>query len=162
MLPVNPAPSSPWMAVISDTHGLLRPELMPLLEGCDGILHAGDVGGGAVLKALQAVAPVHAVRGNMDAGVWAADLPWFDVVVWQGKQIGILHDVHGLDVDPVAASLAAVIHGHTHLPTRETHRGVLYLNPGSIGPRRAGRPVSMARMWLEGDRLSAEIVTLEA
>lgn len=149
------------IGVISDTHGLLRAEAVEALRGSDRIVHAGDVGGPAILDELRALAPVHAVRGNVDRGEWSEALPATEVVEVGDTLLYLLHDLAVLDLDPAAAGFAAVIHGHSHRPSRETRDGVLYLNPGSAGPRRFHLPVTVARLTISGERLDAEIVELE-
>lgn len=151
----------PRIGVISDTHGLLRPEALRALDGADLIVHAGDVGGPEVLVALRAVAPVVAVRGNNDRGVWASTLPGTDVVETGGRSLYVLHDLKELDLDPRAAGFDAVIAGHSHQPRIERRDGVLYLNPGSAGPRRFRLPVALAWLDVGGARLEAEIVQLD-
>lgn len=146
--------------VISDTHGLLRPEALDAMQGADLILHAGDVEQPAVLDALRAVAPVHAVRGNVDRGPWAEDLPYTEVVEVNGALLYMIHIREKLDLDPAAAGFAAVIFGHSHQPGIERRDGVLYLNPGSAGPRRFKLPVTCARLWIEDGRADAEIIEL--
>ena len=148
------------LGVISDTHGLLRAEAMEALRGMDHILHAGDVGSPGILEELEEVAPVTAVRGNMDRGGWAEDLPETQVVEVGGATFYILHDLDDLDLNPAAAGFAAVVFGHTHLPESRREGGVLYLNPGSAGPVRRGKPVSLAVVEMEEGRLDPRIVTL--
>ncbi len=135
--------------VISDTHGLLRPEVLPLLADCDRILHLGDVGDDEILDALAAMAPVTAVRGNVDRTGGCAQLPETEIVTACGVLLYLLHDRQQLDLLPEAAGFAAVLSGHTHKPLVEWRRGVLFLNPGSCGPRRFRLPVSCA--WLDVD-----------
>jgi putative phosphoesterase len=148
------------VGVISDTHGLLRPEAAAALAGSDLIVHAGDVGKPDVLDGLRAIAPTTAVRGNVDSGELARGLPLSAVVEAGGLQLYVLHDLAALDLDPAAAGLAAVITGHTHRPHAETRGGVLYLNPGAAGPRRFSLPVAVARLRVVGTRLSHEIIEL--
>jgi uncharacterized protein len=148
------------VGVISDTHGLLRPEAIAALEGSDLIVHAGDVGKPDVLERLRAIAPTFAVRGNVDRGDWATALPLTDVVQVGTLQLYVLHDLSALDLDPKAAGFAAVIAGHTHRPGAEVRSGVLYLNPGSAGPRRFSLPVSLARIHVDGEHFSHDIVEL--
>ena len=138
------------VGVISDTHGLLRPEAVEALRGVDQILHAGDVGTPDILASLRAIAPTTAVRGNVDHGVWATALPLTDVVRLGGVDVYMLHDVGALDLDPVAAGFAAVISGHSHQPKAEWRRGVLFLNPGSAGPRRFTLPVTLSILRVTG------------
>lgn len=179
------------IGVISDTHGLLRPEALEALRGSELIVHAGDVVGEGILDTLAEIAPVCAVRGNMDWGHQAAALPPTSVVdlsapdgapaavhdsdghtapsgtspelaeSGHGPLAYVLHDLADLDLDPAAAGFAVVVHGHTHRPALEERSGVLYLNPGSAGPRRSGRPVSLARLRVEGAVVEAEIVELD-
>jgi len=148
------------LGVISDTHGLIRPEALRALAGVDRILHAGDIGGRDVLDALAAIAPVTAVRGNNDRGAWAQAVPETEVVDVGGQLLYLLHDLAQLDLDPMAAGFAAVITGHSHRPGQELRGGVLYLNPGSAGPRRFRLPIALARLHVGDGTLSAEIVTL--
>jgi uncharacterized protein len=151
----------PRIGVISDTHGLVRPEALRALAGADLIVHAGDVGGPEVLDALLAVAPVVAVRGNNDRGGWASALAETEVVERYGRSFYVLHDLHALDLDPRAAGFDAVIAGHSHQPRIERRDGVLFLNPGSAGPRRFRLPVSVARLDVDAGGLEAEILTLD-
>lgn len=148
------------IGVISDTHGLLRPEAVAALRGTDLILHAGDVGAPQVLDALRTIAPTVAVRGNVDTAIWATALRLTEVVEADGHAIFMLHDRDHLNVDVHAAGYAAVVFGHSHRPTVERRDGVLFLNPGSAGPRRFTLPVTVARLTVSGARLTPEIVTL--
>ncbi len=150
------------VGVISDTHGLLRPQALDALRGCDLIIHAGDVGAPDVLEPLRALAPLHVVRGNVDRGSWAARLPTTARVDAGGHPFHVLHDIAELDLDPAAAGLAAVVYGHSHKPSIETRGGVLWLNPGSAGPRRFSLPITLARVRVAGPELRPEIVTLMA
>jgi uncharacterized protein len=156
---MSPA-SSVEIGVISDTHGLLRPEAVAALAGCALILHAGDVGGPDVLEALGRVAPVRAVRGNVDVARTLRDLPPADVVESEGVTIYMLHDLAQLDLDPAAAGFHVVISGHSHQPAIERRQGVLYLNPGSAGPRRFRLPVTVARLRIEGTRVEARLIEI--
>ncbi|MGD8627308.1 MAG: metallophosphoesterase family protein [Anaerolineae bacterium] len=149
------------VGVVSDTHGLVRPALVEALAGCDLIVHAGDVGRAEVLDALGAVAPVVAVRGNMDAGRWAQGLRPTEVVEVGEALLYVLHDLGQLGLDPAAAGLSAVISGHTHQAAIHERNGVLYLNPGSAGPARKKPPPSMALMQVEGKRVEAQVVILK-
>jgi uncharacterized protein len=149
------------IGVISDTHGLVRPEVLKAFQGVDLIVHAGDVGGPGVLEALRAVAPVAAVRGNVDRGEWAQDLKDTEVVEAGESCLYILHNVHELDLDPEAAGFRAVISGHSHQPSVKEQAGVLFLNPGSAGPRRFRLPVSVALLRLEGNSLEGKMVELK-
>lgn len=145
------------VALVSDTHGLLRPEALRALRGVSLILHMGDVGSPDVLDGLRAVAPVRAVRGNVDHGSWARELPETDLVEAFGSNLFLIHNVAELDLDPKAAGIAMVLYGHTHVPKREEKGGVLFVNPGSIGPRRFDHPISLAFL---GADLEVEFVTL--
>jgi len=149
------------IGVISDTHGLLRPEALKALQGAEHILHAGDVGGPTILDALRAIAPVTAIRGNIDEDGPCNHLPPTELVALDGRSIFMLHDVKRLDLNPEAADIAAVVFGHSHEPLVEWRRGVLFLNPGSAGPRRFELPVTIAWLNVEADKLSARIVHLE-
>jgi len=136
------------IGLISDTHGLLRPQALRALEGSDLIIHAGDVGDLEILEALKTLAPVFAVRGNVDTEPWAQALPETEVIETDSVTIYVLHDVHALDLDPVAAGFHVVVSGHSHKPARSEHSGVLFLNPGSAGPRRFDLPVTVALLHL--------------
>ncbi len=149
------------IGVISDTHGILRPEAIKALEGSDIIIHAGDIGASEVLEALHRLAPVAAVKGNVDRSGWARNLPETQVVEVGEMRLYVLHDVHALDLDPGAAGFHAVIFGHTHSPHLERRNGVLYLNPGSAGPRRFTLPTTVARLKVTGNTLDVEIVELK-
>ena len=149
------------VGLVSDTHGLLRPELLPALAGCDLILHAGDIGDPGIVAALERVAPVTAIRGNVDRGGWAsAFLETAVVEVSPGVLVYMLHDGGVLDLDPGAAGFAAVLFGHSHKPGFRWKDGVLYVNPGSAGPRRFSQPVTVGRLVVEAGGLSVEIVDL--
>jgi putative phosphoesterase len=148
------------IGVISDTHGLMRPEALQALTGSQLIIHAGDVGDPGILDALRTIAPVVAVRGNIDKGPWASALPEYELIKESEASIYVLHDVNQLDLDPAAAGIQAVISGHSHKPSIHTAGGVLYLNPGSAGPRRFKLPVTIARLHLRAKRLEAERIDL--
>jgi uncharacterized protein len=148
------------VGIISDTHGLLRPQALAALAGAQVILHAGDVGNAELLDRLSAIAPTFAVRGNVDVAGDAARLPATATVKAGGLVFYVLHDIAGLRLDPAAAGFAAVVSGHSHRPSIETRDGVLYLNPGSAGPRRFTLPVTLARVSIAGRQLQSEIVTL--
>ena len=148
------------IGVISDTHGLLRPEALKALEGVELIIHAGDIGDPKILRRLERLAPVHAVRGNTDRGDWAAGLPQTRVVEVGGVHLYVLHELFCLDLDPAAAGLAAVIYGHSHRPHLEPKNGVLFLNPGSAGPRRFTLPVSLALLKIDGNSLEPQLIDL--
>ncbi|HMK29675.1 MAG TPA: metallophosphoesterase family protein [Terriglobales bacterium] len=151
----------PTLGVISDTHGLLRPEVLDALRGCERIIHAGDIGSPEILPALAEVAPVTAIRGNIDKAPWAQALPETAVVDFAGLLIYVLHNLQAMDLSPKAAGFAGVISGHSHVPKQEIRGGVLYLNPGSAGPRRFRLPVSVARIRVYNGKLAPEIVLLE-
>lgn len=148
------------VGVISDTHRLMRPEALQALAGSELILHAGDVGAPEILSALQRIAPVFAIRGNVDTADWAQSLPEQREVRVGQVRIWMLHDLHELALDPAAEGYHAVISGHSHKPRIEEKNGVLYLNPGSAGPRRFRLPVTVARCEVEGESIRAELVEL--
>jgi len=150
------------IGVISDTHGLLRPEAVDALRGSALIIHAGDVGALHVLDTLRQIAPVIAVRGNVDADDQFASLPERETVEIEQCTIHVLHDLNQLDLDPAAARLSAVISGHSHVPRIEERGGVLFLNPGSAGPRRFKLPITLAHVTVEGARLRAQLIDLTA
>ncbi len=149
------------LGVISDTHGLLRPEVVAALRCSDRILHAGDIGGPEILEALAQIAPVIAIRGNIDTDPWARTLPETEVVEAGGVSIYILHDLGRVDLKPEAAGFRVVVYGHSHQPKIEEKHGVLYFNPGSAGPRRFRLPVSMGKLLIEAGRVRAELVELK-
>lgn len=149
------------IGVISDTHGLLRPEALEALRGSEHIIHAGDVGDPEIFKTLSALAPLTAIRGNIDKSPWARRLPETEVVELGGIAIYVLHDLAQLDLKPEAAGFKVVISGHSHVPKQETRNGVLYFNPGSAGPRRFKLPVSMGRLTVTDGRVEAKVVTLD-
>lgn len=144
------------IGVIADTHGLLRPEAIEALQGVSLILHAGDVGKPEILTQLGEVAPVKAVRGNVDRGEWAQQLPVTEVAEVGGVFLYMLHILDDLDLDPVAAGFKVVVFGHSHKPSQEVKKGVLYLNPGSAGPRRFKLPVSLALVKVRGEEVEVE------
>ena len=149
------------IGVVSDTHGLLRPELLPLLAGSDHILHLGDVGDPEILGKLSKIAPVTAIRGNVDTHGPCAKLPETEVATLGGRDFYMLHDVHQIDLDPAAAGFAAVLYGHSHKPEIRRHKGILYMNPGSCGPRRFQLPVTCGRIEInENGQLEAKILEL--
>jgi uncharacterized protein len=150
----------PMIGVISDTHGLLRPEALAALRGVDHILHAGDVGDPSILDALRGIAPVTAIRGNVDAHGRCSHLPETEVITLEGHTFYMLHDRHALDLDPVAAGFSAVISGHSHQPLIEWHQGVLFMNPGSAGPRRFSLPISLGLLAIRADGLQPQLLTL--
>ena len=148
------------IGLISDTHGLVRPEALEALAGVDRVLHAGDVGRREVLDALARIAPVLAVRGNVDHGPWAAGLPSSVTLDLGGVRIHVLHILEDLDLDPVAAGVGVVVYGHSHVPSIETRAGVLYVNPGSAGPRRFHLPTTIAELTIDGARPLVRSVAL--
>src|SRR5262245_37323874 len=149
------------VGIISDTHGLLRPEAVAALHGCGLIIHAGDVGNATVLDGLRSIAPTYAIRGNIDTEAWAARLPPTDIVAIGELSFYVLHNIADLDLDPPTAGFAAVVYGHSHQPAIATRDGVLYLNPGSAGPRRFRLPVTIAHVAVAGRELRPKIVELE-
>ena len=148
------------IGVISDTHGLLRPEALEALRGSHHIIHAGDIGDPEILKKLTAIAPVTAVRGNVDTEVWAKTIPVTDVLEVGGISIYVLHILQELDLKPQAAGFQVVISGHSHVPKQEEKKGVLYFNPGSAGPRRFKLPVTVGKLFLDNGKVRAEIIEL--
>jgi uncharacterized protein len=148
------------VGVISDTHGLLRPEALEALRGCAHILHAGDIGSPGTLETLRAIAPVTAVRGNVDREIWARGIPENQVVEIEGVSIYMLHVLADLDLKPEAAGFAAVVYGHSHKPSQEVTRGVLYFNPGSAGPRRFRLPVTIGKLTIGQGVVRGEIIQL--
>ena len=148
------------IGVISDTHGLMRPEALAALAGVSHIIHAGDVGSPEVLAALGAIAPVMAVRGNNDTAAWARKLPLTGALKVAGRTLYVLHDIADLDVDPAAAGFAVVIAGHSHKPSAVTQDGVLFMNPGSAGPRRFKLPVTIGLLQVGHAGIDAEIQEL--
>jgi putative phosphoesterase len=149
------------IGVISDTHGLLRDEAVAALTGSQLIIHAGDIGSGAVISGLERIAPVKAIRGNVDKGAWAKLLPATRVIETGGQRIYVIHNLKDLDLDPVASGFAVVVSGHSHMPKSQGLEGVLYLNPGSAGPRRFKLPVAVATLHICGPKVSAEIHRLK-
>jgi putative phosphoesterase len=148
------------IGVISDTHGLLRPVAVSALQGCKLIIHAGDVGDPKILDELKTIAPVHAIRGNVDTSPALRGLPDTEVVEVGSVSIYVIHSVHDLDLNPGAAGFAAVISGHSHKPSSEMRDGVLYFNPGSAGPRRFTLPISVGRLLMKAGKLVPEIIEL--
>lgn len=148
------------IGVISDTHGLLRPEAIEALRGSHHIIHAGDVGSPEILAELSAIAPLTAVRGNVDKAAWARTLPETEVLEVGGISIYVLHDLAQLDLKPKASGFSAVVGGHSHVPKQETREGVLYFNPGSAGPRRFKLPVTVGRLIVNDGVVRGEILQL--
>jgi putative phosphoesterase len=150
------------IGVVSDTHGLLRPEVLPELRGVDSILHLGDVGDAKILDALREIAPVTAVRGNVDTTGPCSRLPETEVLLIEGGYLYLLHNIDTLHLDPAAAKFSAVLHGHSHKAEIRRHKGVLYFNPGSCGPRRFNLAVTMGFLHLRADgTLEPQIVKLD-
>lgn len=150
------------VGVISDTHGLLRPEALAALAGVEQIIHAGDVGELGILKELSIIAPVTVVRGNTDYHPWAAVLPRTEVIEIGGRSFYIVHDIDDIDLDPEAAGVDMVVYGHSHQPVLEQRNdGVWYLNPGSAGPRRFSLPVTVAHLEVSTTRINGKIIKLE-
>lgn len=154
-------PASFVIGIISDTHGLLRPEAVAALRGVDAIVHAGDVGSPDILDPLQELAPVTAVRGNVDREAWARKLPLTALVSLGGVPLFVLHDLGLLDIDPVASGVRVVVSGHSHRAACEERAGVLYFNPGSAGPRRFSSPVTVGRIAVCDGRLTPEVLRLD-
>ena len=148
------------IGVISDTHGLLRPEAVAALRGCEHIIHAGDIGAPEIIPALQKIAPVTAIRGNVDREPWAKQFPETELVELGGVHIYVIHDVNTIDLNPRAAGFAAVISGHSHQPKQEVKDGVLYFNAGSAGPRRFRLPITVGRPEIVDGKISGKIIEL--
>jgi uncharacterized protein len=148
------------IGVISDTHGLLRPEALAALRGSDYIIHAGDIGDHTILKALAEIAPVTAIRGNIDRDAWAQKIPATNVLEVSGVSFYILHNLTELDLKPEAAGFQVLVSGHTHKAKSETRNGVLYFNPGSAGPRRFRLPVTVGKLQIKDGKVSAEIIEI--
>ena len=155
----KPAPTLS-IGVISDTHGLLQPGALTALQGSDCIIHAGDIGDAQVLQKLSVIAPVTAVRGNVDRGSWARKIPVVNVLEVGGISIYVLHDLAALDLKPEAAGFSLVVSGHSHVPKQEMKNGVLYFNPGSAGPRRFRLPVTIGQLEVRDGKVSGEIVEI--
>jgi putative phosphoesterase len=149
-----------FIGVISDTHGLLRPEAVDVLRGAKHIIHAGDIGDPAILDRLSEIAPVTAVRGNVDREAWSKNIPETNLLEVDGVSIYILHILENLDLKPKASGFGAVIYGHSHVPKQEMKDGVLYFNPGSVGPRRFQLPVTVGKLIVQDGKIRAEIVQL--
>jgi putative phosphoesterase len=149
------------IGLISDTHGLLRPEALAFLQGCDHIVHGGDIGGPSILAELAGIAPLTAVRGNNDRDAWADAVPETDLVQIGGVFLYALHDIAELDIDAASAGVQVVVTGHSHKPLIDLRGGVLYINPGSAGPRRFSLPISVGELIVDGDTLTPRIVELE-
>jgi len=148
------------IGLISDTHGLMRPQALAALRGVDAILHAGDIGGTAILTALGEVAPVTAVRGNNDMGDWAWKIPETVTVSFGTVAVHMLHDLSQLDLDPTTTGIRVIVSGHSHRPLNRWDGKVLYINPGSAGPRRFTLPIAVAKLRLEADAIAEEMIEL--
>jgi uncharacterized protein len=148
------------IGVISDTHGLLRPEALTALTGAERIIHAGDIGSPNILEKLQTIAPVTAIRGNNDKGAWAEALPESLLIEVRGHSVHVLHDLAQIDLSPAAAGVAVVISGHSHKPQVAEREGVLFVNPGSAGPRRFRLPIAVAKLYVDDTSVRAEIIEL--
>ncbi|MCR4430285.1 MAG: metallophosphatase family protein [Tepidanaerobacteraceae bacterium] len=149
------------IGVISDTHGILRPEILQVFKDCGQIIHAGDIGDPHIIDSLGKIASVYAVRGNCDRDGWAYSLPLTKIVEIGDVCIYLMHDLNRLDLDPKAAGFDAVISGHTHRPLLECRNGVMFLNPGSAGPKRFNLPISAARLRIKGKSIEAEFIKLD-
>ena len=149
-----------WIGIISDTHSLLRPEAIKRLAGVDHIIHAGDIGAPEVIKGLQRIAPITAVRGNIDAGEWAKNYPDTELVVLGGRTLYVLHNLNEIKLDPAASGFDVVISGHSHRPKIEKKNGVLYVNPGSAGPRRFKLPIAVATLEFSDRALLPQILEI--
>ena len=150
------------IGVLSDTHGLMRPEVLAAFEGVDMIMHAGDIGGPDILSALEKTAPVLAVRGNMDYGAWLGDMPAAREIAIEKYKIFLVHDPGHIDFDPHNGHFQAVVNGHTHQPHLQKRNGVLRLNPGSAGYRRRHYPVSIATIHVDSDGITAQLIKIES
>jgi len=148
------------IGLISDTHGLLRPEALAFLQGCDHIVHGGDIGSQRILDDLAAIAPVTAVRGNNDTGPWAEAVPETALIELGGLRLYAIHDLAELRIDPVAEGVRVVVSGHSHRPLAQMRDDVLFINPGSVGPRRFRLPIAVAELLLDGDAVTPRIVEL--
>jgi putative phosphoesterase len=148
------------IGLISDTHGLLRPEALDFLAGCAHIIHGGDIGGPQILVQLRALAPLTVVRGNNDTGAWARELPETALVRFEGVGVYAIHDLKQLDIDPAAKGVRVVVSGHSHKPVQAERNGVLYVNPGSAGRRRFSLPIALGELQVSGNQVSARIIEL--
>jgi putative phosphoesterase len=148
------------VGLISDTHGLLRPEARAFLSGCSHIVHGGDIGSQNVLQELSSIAPLTAVRGNNDKGLWAEALPETELVQLEEVFVYVIHDLAELDLEPQAAGVNVVVSGHSHQPLIQKRHGVLYINPGSAGPRRFKLPIAVAELNIAGKSITSRIVEL--
>jgi putative phosphoesterase len=148
------------VALLSDTHGVMRPEARAFASGSDYIIHGGDIGSADILDELEAIAPVIAVRGNNDRQAWALDLPETELIRVGGVFIYVIHDIAQLDIDPLGAGVQVIVSGHSHKPMIDQRDGICYVNPGSCGPRRFKLPVSVGELLVEGTKVKARIVQL--
>lgn len=153
--------SSHVIGLISDTHGLIRPQALETLRGVDLIIHAGDIGRPEVVSALKAIAPVLVVKGNIDREAWANRFSATKLVKFGNIKIFVIHNLKELGADPVARGYQAVISGHSHKPSISTRGGVLFVNPGSAGPRRFKLPIALGKLFIENNRATAEIIELD-
>lgn len=149
------------LGIISDTHGLIRPEAVAFLRGCERIVHGGDIGTPEVLAQLSAIAPVTAVRGNNDKGTWAESISETELFEFNGTYVYAIHDLSQIDIEPSAAGVHVIVSGHSHKPLVERRDGVLYVNPGSAGPRRFRLPIAVAELVVTAGRVSARVVEFE-
>src|SRR5262245_7875373 len=150
------------VGLISDTHGLVRNEALEALTGCHHIIHAGDIVKPDILDRLRTLAPVTAVRGNNDRGSWASSLPEYDVIEFGKVSVYVRHDRAELDIDPAAAGFRVCVFGHSHVPAVETREGVLFVNPGSAGPRRFKLPIAVGELLIEDDRVEARVIAIQS
>lgn len=148
------------IGLISDTHGLLRPEALTALQGVDHILHAGDVGKDHILPELEKIAPVTVVKGNIDKAAFAAGYPMYEIIELGGIYFYMIHILKDMDIDPEGAGIHVVVYGHSHRPSIKKHHGVLYVNPGSAGPRRFSLPITVAKIEIENQEVVAEIIEI--
>jgi putative phosphoesterase len=148
------------IGLISDTHGLLRPEAVSFLRGSDRIVHAGDVGDPGILAELAGLAPLYVVRGNIDTEPWAGHLPETEMIEAGGISIYVLHDLSQLDIDPAAAGISVIVSGHSHKPVIERRKGIIFINPGSAGPRRFKLPISVGEVLIDGRSIKPRVVEL--
>ena len=154
-------PGSIRIGLISDTHGLMRPQVLDTLRGSDRIVHAGDIGDPAILQALARIAPVTAVRGNNDVADWASDIRDEELITIGDKRIYVIHDANTIRIDLVAQRIDVVVSGHSHRPLVREQRGITYVNPGSAGPRRFSLPVSVGELTISGSGVAARLLTLD-
>jgi putative phosphoesterase len=148
------------VGLISDTHGLLRPEAVEALQGVDFILHAGDVGKDHILPELEKIAPVTVVKGNIDKAAFAAEYPMYEIIELGGVFFYMIHILQDMDIDPEGAGMHVVVSGHSHRPSIKKHHGVLYVNPGSAGPQRFSLPITVAKIEIEDQQVEAEIIEI--